>query len=439
MANKKIPVIQASIGTWTYYTGVLSFEEISNYVSPINDSLHKSQSLSDAIQRSITDNYISIKEYISSQDERFFNAIVLAMYDGHPDWIEVELEIEDEQFYNLGFLSLTGEEKIFPVDGQHRVAGIKAALIEDDSLKNEKVPVIFIGHKKTNEGMEKTRRLFSTLNRYAKPVSTKDIVALDEDDIVAITTRYLVENYPLFEKERVVLSLQKGISASNKKAFTSLITLSECVDELFKYYFTYYKKSYDFKNYLEKYFKGKDTITVKNFKRFRPSEETIDSFIKFVITYWDEIILLSDVNDYMNDTSEEPASKYRDRENGGNILFRPIGILPFIQSTIYDAKLYEYKEIVDIDFKQVINNFKDINFNINSKPWNHIVWDPNTKTIKSTGNRKLIKLLFLYQSNIDDTSVLSDSDLDYIKNNYASSIGFDEELEDIELIHLLEL
>jgi len=164
MTSKKIPVIQATIGTWTYYTGVLSFEEISDYVSPINDELHKSKSLSDAIQRSITNNYISIKEYILNQDERFFNAIVLAIYDGNPNWIEVELEIENQQFYNLGFLSLTGEEKIFPVDGQHRVAGIKTSLNENELLKNEKVPVIFIGHKKNDEGMQRTRRLFSTLD-----------------------------------------------------------------------------------------------------------------------------------------------------------------------------------------------------------------------------------------------------------------------------------
>ena len=436
--SKKIPVIQASIGNWTYYTGVLSFQEISDYVSPINDALHKSKSLSDAIQRSITDNYISIKEYILNQDERFFNAIVLAMYDGNPNWIEVELEIEDESFYNLGFLSLSGEEKIFPVDGQHRVAGIKAALSLNSELKGEKVPVIFIGHKKNDIGMQKTRRLFSTLNRYAKPVSPKDIVALDEDDIVAITTRHLVENHFLFEKERVVFSLQTNISSTNKKAFTSLIALSNCVDELFKYYFTYYKHTDSFKEHLSKYFSDKQSIGVKAYKKFRPNDETINEFIAFVVKYWDAFSELQDIQDYLNTISEEPASIYRTQENGGNILFRPIGILPFIQACVSDAKLNEFSSLNEINFADVISGFKDINFNLNKKPWKHIAWDPNTKTMKTTGNKKLIKLLFLYFVNIDESSKLKKEDLEYIKKHYASFIGYDKDLEKITLEKLLE-
>lgn len=438
--NKKIPVIKAIIGNLTYYTGVLSFEDISKYVNPINDELYKSKSLSDAIQRSITDNYLSIKEYILNQEERFFNAIVLAVYDGNPNWIEVELEVEGEAFYNMGFLSLSGEEKIFPVDGQHRVEGIKTALSENSELKNEKVPVIFIGHKKTDEGMKKTRRLFSTLNRYAKPVSPKDIVALDEDDIVAITTRYIVENHPLFERERVVFSLQKGINSTNKKAFTSLITLSDCIDELFKYYFTFYKKTDDFKEYLIKYFPEKKSIGVKAFKRFRPAEQTINDFEQFVNRYWDAVSTLGDIKNYMNNESDQPVLAYRTKETGGNILFRPIGILPFIQATVSNAKLYsEINNTDDIDFNTIIDDFRDINFLLNEKPWIHIAWDPHTQNMKTTGNRKLIKLLFLYHANIEDTSLLSEKDLDYIKVHYASFVGYDGNIEQITLDMLLDL
>ncbi len=128
---KKIPAIRATIGKWVYYIGSFTFQEISNYVKKIDDELHKSKGLSDAIQRSISRNYIEIKKYILNQDEKFFNSLVLAIYDGDPEWIEVELEIDNEEYFNLGFLSLTGEEKIFPVDGQHRVEGIKSALKEN--------------------------------------------------------------------------------------------------------------------------------------------------------------------------------------------------------------------------------------------------------------------------------------------------------------------
>lgn len=49
-------------------------------------------------------------------------------------------------------MQLTGREKIFPVDGQHRAEGIKKALDEDSSLATQSVPVIFIGHSTDDRG-----------------------------------------------------------------------------------------------------------------------------------------------------------------------------------------------------------------------------------------------------------------------------------------------
>lgn len=54
-----------------------------------------------------------------------FNALVLAVYDGNPEWSELDVEVEDYRTFSVGVLELTGDEIIFPVDGQHRVAGIK--------------------------------------------------------------------------------------------------------------------------------------------------------------------------------------------------------------------------------------------------------------------------------------------------------------------------
>ena len=109
-------------------------------------------------------------------------------------------------------MEFSGHEKIFPVDGQHRVEGIRAALEQNEELKNETISVMLIGHQNTTEGREKSRRIFSTLNRYVKPVRLGDIIALDEDDIVAIVTRDLLETYPLFMGERISHLYPKKIS-----------------------------------------------------------------------------------------------------------------------------------------------------------------------------------------------------------------------------------
>lgn len=183
----KYPAIRSYIGDWVYYVSTMSFKDVASFVKRVDDELHHSELLKDLLQRSITNNYKSIANYIKTQQERFFNALVLAVYDGDPLWHEVKLEYEDgSEFYNLGVLELSGDEKIFPIDGQHRVEGIKSVVGETDDFNDEQIPVIFVSHKTDEAGMQRSRRLFSTLNRYAKPVSMRDIIALDEDDVVAI-------------------------------------------------------------------------------------------------------------------------------------------------------------------------------------------------------------------------------------------------------------
>lgn len=221
----KIPALRSELGGRTYYTTTLTFQQISENVSSIDDELHKSESLKDLIQRSITSNYLSIKEYILNQNERFFNSLILAVYDDYPIWSEVELKYDDHSTYQVGLLDFPAQHKIFPVDGQHRVEGIKAALRENPKLKDEKIAAIFIGHKNDDLGKQSTRRLFTTLNRYAKPVSFDDTIALDEDDTVAIITRELLEEHKLFAGKRIIYAKQKAIPSGNFNAITSIITL----------------------------------------------------------------------------------------------------------------------------------------------------------------------------------------------------------------------
>ena len=86
----KIPVIRGRIGDWRYYTGVMSFQQIAEKVEPSVEQFHTPSCLSDLLQRELTDNYASIKQYLLKEDQRFFNAIVLAIYDGDPKWLEIE-------------------------------------------------------------------------------------------------------------------------------------------------------------------------------------------------------------------------------------------------------------------------------------------------------------------------------------------------------------
>ena len=115
--------------------------------------------------------------------------------------------------------------------------------------------------------MERTRRLFTTLNRYAKPVSKSEIVALDEDDIIAITTRELVEKHPLFQ-EKISLSKTKAVAVKDNRNFTTIITLYDVLEILLR----------------------ENGRGWTNFKRYRPEDEIISEFYARSSRFWDMMI-----------------------------------------------------------------------------------------------------------------------------------------------------
>ena len=410
----KIPAIRARSGVWTYYISYLTYEHVASKVEEIGQHLHKSRGLSDLIQRSITDNYKSIREYILKQDERFFNSLVLAVYDGEPFWIEVQMTFQQDEFFNLGFLEYSGMEKIFPVDGQHRVEGIKAALEKKPELAKEKVPIVLIGHKNTPDGMQKSRRLFTTLNRYAKPVSLRDIIALDEDDSVAINTRFLVEEFPLFNENNVVDTKGKAIPTTNKQAITSIITLYQCNYELMKLF------------YFQKKGIKPSGPKLKEYLKFRPSDFEIDEFKQYVVSFWEDFVKSFDViRSYLLEKNDS-ALNFRNSKVGGNLLFRPKGLLPFVKACV------EIKKRTNNTFEEIFSKLKDYSFNLSEIPWLNILWNNIEKKMIMNSDR-VVYLLFIYLNN---EKLLTQKELKTLKEGYGSKIGLDEKEIENALNHI---
>lgn len=397
----KIPAIKGKIGDWIYYSGIMSFRQINEHVTPSIGEIYQATCLDDVLQRELTSNFHDIKEYLLNDKERFFNAIILAVYDGDPQWLEVEFSESEREYTNVGFLQFSGDETIFPVDGQHRVAGIKEALKVNDDLSGEHVPVIFIAHHKTDDGRKRTRKLFSTLNRRAKPVGKNENIALDEDDVCAIITRDLIQTFPLFMEDNVVNSKGKQIPAKNTCAFTSLITLYQCVDIFVHWYLT------------------KEGFTNRKYKQFlmnRPdtarTEELRTATVAFFQYFFDNT---SSTKEYLEKEATNRAAAYRNN-NGGNLLFRPVALTEYFSAALQlvDAK--------SLSFEAVFKKLDGICLDICRAPWNGVIWD-GSKIINRV-SRPLIRSILIYMT---DSTLLSEAKTEKLYDDYAKATNTSRE------------
>ncbi len=370
----KIPVIHGRMGDWGYYSGVMKFSQVAAIVEPSVEQFYTPSCLSDLLQRQLLpDAHKEICNYLLNDKQRFFNAIVLAIYDGDPQWYEVGFDGEYEDYCNVGFLELIeGKVKIFPVDGQHRVKGIQEAIRKNKELENEDVPVIFIAHRNDFEGKRRTRKLFSTLNRRMKPVGNNYQIALDEDDIVAIVTRELIEYNELFHETRLYNKSGKQIPPTNKEAFTSLSALYQCNDYLIQAKMNISKNDY------------------KKYKLVRPSDDVIEKELNYIIEYWNSFTKhISIIKDYLG-LDDNPAMKYRNSQ-GGNVLFRPVGLIEFVKASVALARNN------NISLDKAIALLSKIPLDLAQNPWRGILWDGSK--IVNRVNLDLLRYTFLYSEN----------------------------------------
>jgi DNA sulfur modification protein DndB len=403
---RKIPAIRGIIGNTIFYTTNLTFSQINEVVRRVDSELHTSTSLKEEIQRSLTSNYKQIKDYILNREDFFFDSLVLAVYDGEPLWTEVRYEIDNNTYHNVGLIELSGEEKIFPVDGQHRVEGIKAALKHSPELGSENISVILIGHSDTPEGRQRSRRIFSTLNRYVKPVRLGDIIALDEDDIVAIATRELLETHPLFMGNKIKASNTKSIPKSDKSAFTSLMTLYSCNYSLLSVFL----QKINSRSYTTK--------QLKEYLKIRPSEEIITEFINYLADFWNLMCsYFPEIGNFAKNKAENAADKMRSNVTGGNLFFRPIGLLPFVEATV------RINLSTRLPYSTILEHYSNLNRDLSTKPWRLILWNPLTKKMIMR-NQSLVKFLLIYRY---DSKILNSKEIENMITKYATIFNMPEE------------
>ncbi|MDE0315425.1 MAG: DGQHR domain-containing protein [Candidatus Poribacteria bacterium] len=398
-----LPALRVHMGDWIYYVTFLGMEQIADRIEFAED-IHSSPTLKMLIQREITNRSQDISDYLVNQPQRFFNSLIVGVYGGSPNWQEFKISTNSEFDAellplhlegSLGILRLSGEETLFAIDGQHRVQGIKKALEENIELKREEVSVIFVSHRNDPTGMERTRRLFTTLNRYAKPVSKSEIIALDEDDIIAITTRELVERHPLFQ-EKISLSKTKAVSVNDNRSFTTIITLYDVLEILFK--------------------RSKGWTDTK---RHRPDDNTIKEYYDNSERFWDTLVKYFPPLDEILTSQPENnrAGRFRNRE-GGHLLFRPVGLLII-------AQVVRLAKDSGLSQEESIKRISKVSMELTDEPWVGLLWDKtNKRMISGTTPQKFAKQLLFYIIGGDLSDIKTS--LKKVRREYAGLLNKEE-------------
>lgn len=344
-----------------------------------------------------------ISSYLQNQEERFFNSLVVATYGGAPNWSALDDlksdtrtdfvgKLDEETVSSVGFLSLTGEENLFAIDGQHRLAGIKKAVrtgLEQDPPDD--ISVIFVAHKKTAKGLQRTRRLFTTLNKTAKPVSKGDIIALDEDDVMAITVRRLIEESDFFGGTRIAFVASNNLPATNTTSLTTIGNLYDILTALFTKFDT-------------------DLKSQKNELQFqRPPDEELDKYYELATTYFrslgESFPALQEF--YDANTTEDVVKKHRGN-HGGDACYRPLGLAIFSEIIAKLSKDYELNDAIDLA--------SNLPTKLSEAPYKGLMWDPSGKRIVGS-NRVTLREVLLYM--IDEAKIKDAKLLE----RYRSALG----------------
>jgi len=378
-----IPALRGIFGDWVYYSCVLPVSEFEKRVT-FADELHKNKELSKLIQRELKSKRgVEIAEYLKTEKERFFSSFVVAVYGGEPCWypsnikpaediIDFEL-ISKDALDTLGFLRLSGKESLFALDGQHRLAGIKNALKEGIDIGEDEVTFILVAHKNDDHGLQRTRRLFTTLNKQAVAVSKGEIISLDENDIMAIISRMLVEKSEVFSKTRIAIKTTNNISEKDITCLTTIGNLYDVLAIIFS--------------------KIKDKTNISKLKKSqRPNDKEIESYYNYALMFFDELSkALPPINEFFCTKDEKKViAKYRS-ESGGNILFRPLGL---IMITEVIAEIAKKKSLHDA-FTQV----KKLPMDLSQKPYVDAFWIKKTSSINPKA-KPVVRDMLLIEANI---------------------------------------
>jgi len=425
MKDLYLPALTGQFAQWRYYQLIMKVGNIVENFGTDNtpnyrvktveevEVIYSRKNVSNLLQRLFDPKRLNpIKQYLLKQPDTYLNNLTLAVFDGQPEWLPIDLSYAKiferyEQYFeeiakSLGILHLTGEETVFVLDGQHRLRGLREAVKNYEELNDQDISVTLITHKDTADGIKRTRRLFATINRHAKPVSEGENILLDEDDVSAIIVRNSIEEYPLFRnKDVIALNKTANLKKSDTNRFSTVISLWNVNETLIEH-----SKLYSIK-------------IGKKYLKIRPSDDKlIEQEKERAFLFWNFFFkAFPKAKGFIENAKKLKSDP---RLNGGPFYLRPIG-----QEII--ANLYKVlQENGNVKKLSLISQIKE---ELNSEFWKFVLWDPYKS--KMINNKSYATNYLFYHFGVS----LSKNRLSALKKNYKKNSGEQEkELPEAEFI-----
>lgn len=383
------PAIKAQMGDWNYYIVKMRMREVATEVK-FGSEVHEDYTLDQAIQREIKESRVKkeIVSFLTHRSDRFFSSLVVAAIGGSPKFYPVSMS-DDPQFeiladepsldQSFGVLRFSGNQNYYALDGQHRLKAIQTLLRPDDEservdppsgFENEEISVLMVippTEVSDDDWLVSYRRLFSSLNRYAKPTDPDTNIIMDEDDLFAIVTRRLIARHPFFKAagrhlDSIRIQTKGPALKEHAPHFTTLRQLYDMNQKLLT---TSLRANHGWGS-------GDDCEhDVKRFKRFRPSEQYVDQLFDELLLYWDAII------ETIDDLKLDPAeAKYHQStgEDGtvaDNMLFWPIGqdVMVRVARALLDNELPTPENPTAEDVTAALRPLGRVQWALHRVPW----------------------------------------------------------------------
>ncbi len=142
-------------------------------------------------QRSLNEARIpEIRDYILDNRDSYVFSALAASVDG--DMVFTALDKNNM----IGILEIDMNASFLINDGQHRKAAISAALIEDESLKDETISIVIY----KDQGLQKSQQMFADLNKHAVTTSKSLNTLYESKDPSALITKKVIDSIDFFRK-----------------------------------------------------------------------------------------------------------------------------------------------------------------------------------------------------------------------------------------------